>query len=58
MDKFEELKSIVEGIQADIEKFYEKDTKAAGVRARKGLQDIKKVAQEIRVDIAERRKTL
>jgi hypothetical protein len=34
-----------------MEKFYEKGNKAAGTRARKGLQDLKKLAQDIRLEI-------
>jgi hypothetical protein len=52
MEKFNELKDLLAAIEADVEKFYEKGTKAAGVRARKGLQEIKRVAQELRVDIS------
>jgi len=36
-----------------MEKFYEKGNKAAGTRARKSLQELKKVAQEIRLEIQE-----
>ena len=32
-------------------KFYEKGNKAAGTRARKQLQDLKKLSQEIRLEI-------
>ncbi len=34
-----------------MEKFYEKGNKAAGTRVRKGLQDLKKLAQEVRLEI-------
>ena len=34
-----------------MEKFYEKGNKAAGTRARKTLQDLKKLAQEVRLEI-------
>jgi hypothetical protein len=36
-------------------KFYEKGNKAAGTRLRKGMQELKKLAQEIRVEVQERK---
>ncbi|PSR02030.1 MAG: histone H1 [Bacteroidetes bacterium QS_8_68_28] len=38
-------------MQDDLKKFYGKGNKAAGTRARKGLQKLKKLAQEIRMEI-------
>jgi hypothetical protein len=38
-------------LEEDMEKFYEKGNKAAGTRARKQLQDLKKLSQEIRLEI-------
>lgn len=40
----------IEVLKVDYEKF-ERGNKSAGTRARKTLQNIKKLAQEIRVDI-------
>jgi|TARA_R110002096_G_scaffold328233_1_gene522287 hypothetical protein len=57
-EEFTKLKEIVKSIDEDIEKFYEKGNKSAGVRARVGLQDIKKIAQGIRLDISQLRKSL
>eukprot|EP00189_Rhodosorus_marinus_P009982 CAMPEP_0184738200 /NCGR_PEP_ID=MMETSP0315-20130426/917_1 /TAXON_ID=101924 /ORGANISM="Rhodosorus marinus, Strain UTEX LB 2760" /LENGTH=74 /DNA_ID=CAMNT_0027205817 /DNA_START=129 /DNA_END=351 /DNA_ORIENTATION=+ len=51
MDKVQQLKDLVEAISKDSDKFFNKNNKAAGVRARKSLQDVKKVAQELRVSI-------
>ncbi|RMG20410.1 MAG: histone H1 [Bacteroidetes bacterium] len=51
MEKYEKLKSLVISIQDDFMKFYEKNNKAAGTRARKAMQDLKNLAQEIRNDI-------
>jgi len=56
MSRFDEIKQLIEGIEEDLGKFYEKGNKAAGTRARKGLQEVKKKAQEIRVEILEIRK--
>jgi len=57
MEKFNELKTLVENLQEDATKFFERDNKAAGVRLRKGLQDIKAVAQEIRIEVSTKNKT-
>ncbi|WP_456425623.1 histone H1 [Rhodocaloribacter sp.] len=51
MSKFEQLRNFVAELEADFEKFYEKGNKAAGTRVRKAMQELKKMAQDIRVDI-------
>jgi hypothetical protein len=51
MDLFNELSSVVAEANADATKFYEKGNKAAGTRLRKAMQEIKRLAQEIRVDV-------
>ncbi len=51
MSRVDELKGLVDNISAEMEKFYDKGNKAAGTRARKGLQDLKKLAQDIRLEI-------
>jgi hypothetical protein len=56
MEKFNELKALVAGLEDDATKFFEKDNKAAGVRLRKGLQDIKTLAQELRLSVSEKNK--
>ena len=56
MEKFNELKTLVANLEEDATKFYEKDNKAAGVRLRKGLQDIKAMAQALRLDISGKNK--
>lgn len=53
MEKLNELKQLIASIEADSEKFFEKGTKIAGVRVRKGLQEIKRVAQEMRIEISQ-----
>ncbi|GAA4135923.1 histone H1 [Sphingobacterium lactis] len=52
-DKFKELKSLIDGLENDAEKFYSKGNSAAGTRVRKGLQDIKNMAQSLRLGIQE-----
>lgn len=51
MSRKEELNQLIDELEPDIDKFYEKGNKAAGTRARKKLQEIKKLSQEIRLEI-------
>ena len=49
--RFEELRDRVMQLESDFEKFYDKKNQAAGTRVRKGMQDLKNLAQEIRVEV-------
>ena len=51
MERFENLKALVLGLEEDFAKFYDKGNKAAGTRVRKGMQELKTQAQEIRVEV-------
>eukprot|EP00182_Erythrolobus_australicus_P004897 CAMPEP_0185841526 /NCGR_PEP_ID=MMETSP1353-20130828/17937_1 /TAXON_ID=1077150 /ORGANISM="Erythrolobus australicus, Strain CCMP3124" /LENGTH=72 /DNA_ID=CAMNT_0028541005 /DNA_START=578 /DNA_END=796 /DNA_ORIENTATION=- len=53
MDKLQELKSCMELIENDTTKFFNNGNKAAGTRARKHLQELKQLCQELRVQIQE-----
>jgi hypothetical protein len=53
MKKFEELKNLIASIEPDAEKFYNKGNSAAGTRVRKGMQDLKNIAQSIRAEVQE-----
>ncbi|NNE46586.1 MAG: histone H1 [Rhodothermales bacterium] len=55
MSKFSQLKDFVDSLESDFDKFYGKDNKAAGTRVRKAMQDLKKMAQDIRVDVQNRK---
>ena len=57
MEKFEQLKNLVLVSTEDFQKFYDKGNKAAGTRARKAMQDVKVLAQEIRKEIQEAKNT-
>lgn len=57
MSRIEQVKSLISELEPDMEKFYEKGNKAAGTRARKKLQEIKKVSQEIRLEIQDMKNT-
>ncbi len=52
-ERFTELKDLITGLEADADKFYNKGNSAAGTRVRKGLQDVKNLAQAIRLEIQE-----
>jgi hypothetical protein len=51
MEKFEQIRDLVLGLEEDFDKFYSKKNQAAGTRVRKGMQDLKNIAQEIRLNV-------
>jgi len=53
LSRFEQLKNLLNENEVDFQKFYEKDNHAAGTRVRKGMQELKNMAQEIRNEINE-----
>ncbi len=53
MNRYQQLKDLVASLEADFVKFYDKENSAAGTRVRKGMQDLKNLAQEIRVEVQE-----
>lgn len=55
MARFDDLKEFVNSMERDFSQFYEKGNKAAGTRVRKGMQDLKKMAQDIRVEIQDKK---
>ena len=55
MELYEQLKSLVAGLEDDCTKFYDKGNKAAGTRVRKGCQEVKNLCQEIRVDVSSKK---
>ena len=57
MEKYAKLKNLVISIEDDFSKFYDKGNKAAGTRARKAMQDVKVLAQDIRKEIQESKNT-
>lgn len=57
-NKYEELKALIEKYQEDANEFYGKQNKAAGVRLRKGLQEIKASAQAVRDDVSGKTKLI
>ena len=54
MQEFDTLKSLMEVVEADVQKA-EGGNKAAGTRVRKQMQEIKALAQDIRAKVLELR---
>ncbi|GAB3763489.1 histone H1 [Spirosoma pomorum] len=51
MARFDEIKNLVMSLEGDFEKFYDKNNQAAGTRVRKGMQELKTLAQTIRSEV-------
>ena len=51
MERYNQLKQLVESFEKDFEKFYVKGNKAAGVRVRKQMQELRQLAQDIRSEV-------
>lgn len=51
MKRFKQIHGLVADLESDFEKFYDKENKAAGTRIRKGMQEIKVLAQQIRLEV-------
>lgn len=51
MNRYQELVELVQSFQSDFEKFYEKGNKSAGTRLRKHMNEIKKFAQDVRMEV-------
>lgn len=56
MRSFDELKTLLEGAQSDMEKFEVRKNKAAGVRARLAMSRLAKLTIQVRKDILEQTK--
>ena len=56
MNRFEQLRVLANVLEHEFDKFYEKGNHGSGTRVRAGMQDLKKLAQEIRVEIMEKKK--
>lgn len=51
MEKYNEMKEFVNSLETDFTKFFASGNKAAGTRLRKAMQQLKSMAQEIRLEI-------
>ncbi|GAB2610441.1 histone H1 [Belliella aquatica] len=55
MSEFKKVLDLVNSLEADFTKFYEQNNNAAGTRIRKGMQELKNLAQEIRKEVQEKK---
>lgn len=53
MDKFNEIKALLEATEKDAEAFFVKGNKSAGTRVRGAMQTLKQLAQEVRTAVQE-----
>ncbi len=51
MKRFDEIRDLIMSLEGDFNKFYDKGNQAAGTRVRKGMQEMKNLAQDIRVEV-------
>tara|TARA_R110000824_G_scaffold401607_1_gene613110 strand:+ start:3074 stop:3247 length:174 start_codon:yes stop_codon:yes gene_type:complete len=56
MDTLNKIENLVTSVKVDAEKFFDKENKSAGVRARKAAQELKSLLQELRKEILEESK--
>lgn len=56
MENFNDLKTMIASMEEDVVKFYEKGNKAAGVRVRKTLQEVRTLAQAMRLEVSAKNK--
>jgi hypothetical protein len=57
MDIYTKMVELLNEVEGDVQKYYDKGNKAAGTRVRKAMQELKGLAQDQRVEISERNKT-
>ena len=50
-NKYAEFTKLVEAMESDFEKFYDKEVGAAGTRVRKHLQELSKLCKDVRNDV-------
>ena len=57
MNNFSKLKDLVMSLEEDFSKFYDKQNAAAGTRVRKGMQELKTMAQAFRTEVQNTKNT-
>ena len=50
-NNFGQVRDLIMSLEGDFEKFYDKQNSAAGTRVRKGMQELKNMAQDIRKEV-------
>jgi len=56
MDIYTKMVELLNEVEGDVQKYYDKGNKAAGTRVRKAMQELKGLAQDQRVEISEKNK--
>lgn len=56
MEQLDQLQEIIEAARVDAQKFFDSGNKAAGTRLRKHMQNVKSIAQDMRVSVSEANK--
>ncbi len=56
-NRLQQLITILEGTQDDHDKFFGTGNNAAGTRVRKAMQEVKTLAQELRLEVQETKNT-
>ena len=51
MNLLEQIRELVATTEEDYDKFYEQGNAAAGTRVRKNMQELKLLAQDLRLDV-------
>jgi hypothetical protein len=57
MKTYEEIVALIAAAKEDIEKFFVKGNKSAGTRVRKHMQDLKALAQQLRGEVQDAKKS-
>jgi hypothetical protein len=52
-NRYQDFTKIVEAMEADFEKFYDKGVGSAGTRVRKALQELAVLCKDVRKDVTE-----
>jgi 2'-5' RNA ligase len=50
-NRFDQIRDLILGLEGDFDKFYNKNNQAAGTRVRQGMQTLKELAQDIRMEV-------
>lgn len=54
---FSKVRDLIHSLEGDFEKFYDKQNAAAGTRVRKGMQELKNMAQQLRLEVQNQKNT-
>ena len=56
MSTFQKIQELVKATEEDVDKFFVKGNKAAGTRIRKAMQELKGLAQAMRLEVQNSKK--